>query len=243
MGRQLVRKGKKGFLKVILLILILILLLAAAGVYAGFGVVSIQYSGNKHYTEEEMNQCIFGTEHPNALLYVLFGNKKKEIPFVQKYDVEVQWPNKMSVTVYEKAIVGYISYMGCNMYFDKDGIVVESSSDKYEDVPEIAGLNFKSIVLDSKLEVGNDALFSQILEMTQAFHKYELNVKKVYFDTSYNVSLYMGDVKVMLGSAKDCTDKLYALKQISDKLNTMNGTLYMENYDGTSSSIIFKKEN
>lgn len=56
------------------------------------------------------------------------------------------WPNKMNVAVYEKAIVGYISYMGCNMYFDKDGIVVESSSENYEDVPQITGLDFKSIV-------------------------------------------------------------------------------------------------
>ena len=38
-------------------------------------------------------------------------------------------------------------------------------------------------------------------------------------------------------------DKMYALKQLSSKLADMKGTLYMENYDGTSSSIIFKKEN
>lgn len=243
MGRQLGRNRKKGALKIVLLVVVAVLLLAAAGVYAGFGVVSIQYAGNEHYTKEQMNTYIFGTEHPNALLYVLFGDKKKDIPFVQKYDVEIQWPSRMSVIVYEKAIVGYISYMGCNMYFDKDGIVVESSSETYEGVPEITGLDFKSIVLDSKLEVGNAAVFSQILELTQAFDKYDLNVKKVYFDSSYNVSLYLQDVRIMLGSADNCNDKLYALKQISGNLVEMKGTLHMENYDGTSSSIIFKKEN
>lgn len=242
MGRQLVRKSKKKIL-IILLVIVLVILLAAAGVYTVFGAVSIQYIGNKHYTEQELNEYIFGTQNPNVLLYKLFGNKDKDIPFVQKYDVEAEWPNKMTVMVYEKAIVGYISYMGCNMYFDKDGIVVESSSAAYESVPEIQGLKFKSIVLDSKLDVGNDALFSQILEMTQEFRKYELNVGKVYFDSYYNVSLYMGDVRVMLGSAENCMDKMYALKQISSQLVDMKGTLYMENYDGTSSSIIFKKEN
>ena len=71
--------------------------------------------------------------HPNAAVYIrCFGKKNKQIPFIQKYDVEVTiWPDKMNVAVYEKAIVGYISYMGCNMYFDKDGIVVESSSENY----------------------------------------------------------------------------------------------------------------
>lgn len=55
---------------------------------------------------------------------------------------------------------------------------MESSSENYEDVPQITGLDFKSIVLDAKLEVGNDAVFSQILELTQAFDKYQLGVKR-----------------------------------------------------------------
>ena len=37
--------------------------------------------------------------------------------------------------------------------------------------------------------------------------------------------------------------KLYALKQVSEKLTGMKGTLHLENYDGTTASIIFKKEN
>ena len=221
MGKQLGRKNNKRKLKWILAGIVIALLLAGGGIYAGFMVTDITYTGNKHYTQQQMTECIFGTEHPNALIYTLFGKKNKNIPFIQKYDVEVTWPNKMNVAVYEKAIVGYISYMGCNMYFDKDGIVVESSSENYEDVPQITGLDFKSIVLDAKLEVGNDAVFSQILELTQAFDKYQLGVKKVYFDSSYNVSLYMGNVKVMLGSAADCNDKLYALKQVSEKLTGM----------------------
>jgi len=243
MGKQLGRKNNKRKLKWILAGIVIALLLAGGGIYAGFMVTDITYTGNKHYTQQQMTECIFGTEHPNALIYTLFGKKNKNIPFIQKYDVEVTWPNKMNVAVYEKAIVGYISYMGCNMYFDKDGIVVESSSENYEDVPQITGLDFKSIVLDAKLEVGNDAVFSQILELTQAFDKYQLGVKKVCFDSSYNVSLYMGNVKVMLGSAADCNDKLYALKQVSEKLTGMKGTLHLENYDGTTASIIFKKEN
>lgn len=243
MGKRLKnhRKGKK--IKIILLVLSCVLLLAGTGVYFLFRVNSVEYTGNRHYDETQLNQFLFGGHPPNALLYMLFGDKEKEIPFIQRYDVEVLWPDKMSVTVYEKAIVGYISYMGCNMYFDKDGIVVESSSEYYEGVPEISGLSFRSIVLDSKLDVGNDAVFGQILELTQAFDKYDLDINKVYFNAAYEVTLHMGDIKIMLGSAADCTDKLYALKQMSGKLSDMRGTLYLSDYNGSESSIIFKKEN
>ena len=115
MGKQLGRKNNKRKLKWILAGIVIALLLAGGGIYAGFMVTDITYTGNKHYTQQQMTECIFGTEHPNALIYTLFGKKNKNIPFIQKYDVEVTWPNKMNVAVYEKAIVGYISYMGCNL--------------------------------------------------------------------------------------------------------------------------------
>jgi cell division protein FtsQ len=242
MGRRL-KKRRKTVDKIIVLVIMIVLAVASAVIYFGFRVVSIDYTGSKHYDKEQLNSYIFSNKTQNTLLYKLFGDKDKEIPFIQKYDVEIEWPNKLHVTVYEKAIVGYISYMGCNMYFDKDGIVVESSSQNYEGVPEISGLTFKSIVLHSKLDVGNTAVYNRILEMTQAFNKYNLNVDKVYFDSSYSVILYMNDIKVILGDADNCTDKLYALKQMSDKLVDMKGTLYLENYNGDSKSIIFKKEN
>ena len=243
MGEQLKSKKKKTYIKIIVLVVLCAVLIAGGAGYFLFRVESIEYTGNKHYDEEELTECIFGSGTPNALLYTLFGNKDKEIPFVQRYDVEVQWPNKLSVTVYEKAVIGYISYMGCNMYFDKDGMVVESSSEFYEGVPEIAGLVFQSIVLDSKLDIGNDAVYRQILEMTQSFKKYELDIRKVYFNADYEATLYMGDVKVILGDTEDCMDKLYALKQMSEKLTGMKGTLYLDNYNGSESSVIFKKEN
>lgn len=242
MGKQLGRKNNKRKLKWILAVIVIALLLAGGGIYAGFMVTDITYTGNKHYTQQQMTECIFGTEHPNALIYTLFGKKNKNIPFIQKYDVEVTWPNKMNVAVYEKAIVGYISYMGCNMYFDKDGIVVESSTDLYENVPQIDGLKFDSIVINTKLDVGNADIYNTILDLIQSFDKYDIDVDKVYFDASYNITLYMGDVKVSLGSSKDFTDRLFELKQLSSRFGTLKGTLYLDDYNGDESSIIFKRE-
>ena len=75
--------------------------------------------------------------------------------------------------------------MGCNMYFDKDGIVVESSTDLYENVPQIDGLKFDSIVINTKLDVGNADIYNTILDLIQSFDKYDIDVDKVYFDASY----------------------------------------------------------
>lgn len=124
----------------------------------------------------------------------------------------------------------------------KDGIVVESSTETFEKVPEIIGLKFNSIVLDSKLEVGDDEVFRHILDLTQSFDKYNLDVSKVYFDSSDNVILYIDEVKVYLGKSDDYTDKLFELKQMKTKFAGLKGSLYMQDYTKDSSSIIFKKD-
>ncbi len=242
-GHNKTRKSKKGkYIRIAAVAALVLIIAAGAGSYFIFRVDNIEYLGGTHYEPEELNQIIFGTDKPNALYYKLFGEKDKEITFVEKYDVDVAWPNKMTVTVYEKSIVGYISYMGCNMYFDREGIVVESTSQQYENVPEISGLKFTSIVLNSKLEIGNDEVFGRILEMTQAFDKYELDIDRIYFNSSYEVTLNMGEVKILLGSSADSTDKLFALKQMAPKLEGLKGTLDLREYDGNNSSIIFKKD-
>ncbi|MDO5402280.1 MAG: cell division protein FtsQ/DivIB [Eubacteriales bacterium] len=237
------KKKSRHMLRRIVLIAAAAFLVLGVGVYYIFQVKTIEYVGNKHYTSDEMNERLFHGRTPNALMYKLFGGSEKSIPFIQKVDVDIDLPDKMYITVYEKAVIGYINYMGCNMYFDKDGIIVESSTQEYEGVPEILGLKFKSIVLDSKLDVGSDKVFQQILDLTQSFNKYQLDVDKVYFNSCYEVTLYMGEVKVLLGSEADMTDKLFELKQMEEKLTGLKGTLHLENYSGTDFSVIFKKEN
>lgn len=233
---------KRRYVKWIVALLLMLVVIAVSVSFVVFKVKDVQYEGCEHYDKEELNQLIFGTDSPNALHFKLFGNKDKEIPFIEKYDVDIQWPDKMHIVIYEKPIVGYISYMGCNMFFDREGMIVESSSETYENVPEVYGLKFNSIVLNTKLDVGDSGLFARILELTQGFDKYELNIDRIIFDSSYDVILEIDNIRVELGNPKDCTERLHVLKQMMPSLSGLSGVLRLSDYDGTDSSIIFTKE-
>ena len=243
MGKSKPRK-RKGHSKIIVfLIVAFVIIFLSLTVAFVFKVKNIEYTGSQHYNNEELTKSIFNGKSPNALLYFLFEkNNQSVIPFIQKYDVEIGWPNKMIVTVYEKPIIGYVNYMGCDMYFDKDGVIVESSTKTLSGIPQVTGLSFKSIVLNSKLEVSNHSVFSQILELTQTFHKYEIIVDKIYFDSNNEVTLYISDVKVLLGNCDKLVDKLNELKQMSPQLVGKKGILHLENYTTDTPSIIFDKE-
>ena len=244
MGKTKKRKRRSIKKWIILAVVISMITVVGSSIALIFNVNTIEYIGGSHYDNDQLNGYLFEGKNPNALVYYLIDkNKTCTIPFVQKYDVEITWPNKMSITIYEKPVVGYVSYMGCNMYFDKDGIVVESSTKALDEIPQITGLTFKSIVLNSKLEVSNNGVFDKILELTQGFDKYKISVDKIYFNSSSEVTVYMGNVKVLLGDCNDVTDKLYELKQMSVKFEGLKGTLHLENYTTDTKSIIFKEEN
>ena len=77
-------KRQKNNNRVIKIVVPVIICLVAALVVAGyflFRVNNISYEGNRHYSDEEMNNYIFGTDTPNAVVYNIFGKKNKQIPF------------------------------------------------------------------------------------------------------------------------------------------------------------------
>lgn len=226
-----------------LLIAFLVVSIVCFSIYVAFRVDVIEYEGNTHYSDEEMSDYLFNGTTPNSLIYFLFGNTNIEIPFIQKYDVEIKWPNKFYISVYEKPIIGYVKYMGSYMYFDKDGIVVESSTELIDTVPEVQGLEYSSIVLNKKIEVADASIFDKILELAQGFDKYDLDVDSIQFDSEGNIYVNIGSVKVAMGNTDDYSERLFELKQLYSKLNGLSGTLYLNEFDGSSDTIIFKKDN
>lgn len=231
--------------KAIISIVVILLFGCALFVSTGFRTTQIEYEGNTRYEESELTAYIFGGKYNvNTLIYYFVSDRKEKatIPFVQDYEVTVNWPNKLHVKIYEKSIIGYISYMGYNLYFDKDGIIVDSSLEKLESIPEVTGLNYSNVVLHSKLDVENDKVFSILLELVQLCQKYSINLNKVFFDKTLNVTMYVDNIRILLGDYSTITEKVYEVSQMMPQMQGLSGTLYMENFSEDTSSIVFKKD-
>ena len=110
-------------------ILLGILLLLAALVFA-VRIKEIKVTGNSHYTEEQVIDLVLGGKWSRNSAFCYYENRFREhksIPFIEEYKIEFKSPTKIEIVVFEKSVVGYVSYMSSYMYFDKDGIIVESS--------------------------------------------------------------------------------------------------------------------
>lgn len=215
-----------------------------------FCLKEVDVTGSKRYSDKQIKELVLKTrlDYNSILLYLKYHYlKTPDIPFVEKIDVEMTTNHKVTVYVYEKMVIGCVEFMGEYLYFDKDGIVVESSPKKIENVPVINGLQFNEIVLNKKLHVLNydndqsdntelsnntgqsieteqnaqteqsKKLFHVILNLTKLISKYELNVNSINFDYSNEVSLRCKDIRVLLGDKSDYEEALSDLKNILKK--------------------------
>ena len=218
-------------------VLVSIILLFAI-ILVTISVSEVEVTGNRYYTAEQAEELVFPTRMSrNSVACMVSGlmGKKRSIPFVQDYKISFLSPGEVEVIVYEKSIVGYVSYMSSYMYFDKDGIVVESANRGIPGIPEVTGLRFGSIVLYKPLPVESEKIFSMILNLTQALSSNEIPVDRIRYDRDLNATLQIGGLSVQLGSTQEMNGKLTQLKNLLPEIRDKHGTVDLSGYDPTVS--------
>ncbi len=208
-----------------------------------YKVTTVYVEGNIHYSNEEiMDMVMKGALGDNSLFLALkYKNKGVDnIPFVQTMDVTILAPDTIRITVYEKAVAGYIEYLDRYMYFDKDGIIVETSGERTTGIPQVTGLQFGYVVMHEKLPVENPEIFEDILDITQLLNKYGVQADKIRFDKSMHKTLYFGDARVSLGSNENIGEKIMKLKGILPELEGKKGMLRMDNYSEEMRNVTFE---
>ena len=214
--------------------------LLAAGI---FRVDQVEITGNSFYSDEEIKELVIG-EHPNSL-YLMFQYDYlggKEIPFVDNVEIALEAPDHIKIRVYEKTLIGYVKYMGSNLYFDKDGTVVESSDDVLNGVPCIKGLKFDSLTLHEKLNVENTDVFEMLLSMNQMMKKYELSPDAITLkNNSTEIVLTFDQVRVNLGDGTHMDEKAARIKSLLPDLVDKAVVLHMEEYTNETTNISFIK--
>lgn len=253
-GRRRERKPEKlRFSKTkriaILAMVLSCLLLLIVGVFFyvihNYRVTTVHVDGNVHYTNEEIIEMVMGGRFGNNSLFLSLKYRDKGIegiPFVETMDVDIEAKDTIRITVYEKALAGYVRYLGRCVYFDKDGIVVETSEEETAGIPQVTGLTFDHVVLHDRLPVDKPELFDEILNITQQLAKYNLSADRIYFDSTYEVTLYFGEARINLGENKDIDEKIMKLQYILPDLLGKSGTLDMREYSEDTKTYSFEQD-
>lgn len=230
---------------VIVAFLIVGLLAGYYYIIKNYMVTTVYVEGNVHYTNEEIMGMVMDGYYGDNSLFLSLKYKDKsigDVPFVEKMDISVLDPHTIKIEVYEKALAGYVEYLERYMYFDKDGIVVETSTEKTKGIPLVTGLVFDHIVLYQPLPVENMDIFDDILSITQLVNKYNLSIDRIYFGSDDTLTLYFENVKVALGARENLEIKVMKLQYMLPELIGKSGTLRMEEYTEETNTITFEPD-
>ena len=227
--------------------LVLLFLLVSGGLYIinNYKVTTVYVDGSIHYTNEEIMDMVMEGRLGDNSLYLSLKYRDKgveNIPFIEMMDVSIEARDTIRITVYEKALAGYVRYLGRYVYFDKDGIVVETSEEETAGIPQVTGLSFDHVILHEPLPVDNPDLFNEILNITQQLAKYSLTADRIYFDSTYQVTLSFGDAKVALGENVNIKKKIMLLQSLLPNLMGKSGTLDMREYSEDTKTYSFEQD-
>lgn len=245
--RKLNMTGGSGLIIKCVLIAAVLLLIAGGVIWFlnAFRITSVMVEGNIHYSTDQITDMVMNSDFSNnsVFLSMQYHNKSiTDVPFVERIDVSVVDRQTVKITVYEKALAGYVQYLGSYMYFDKDGIVVESSNVLTPGIPEVSGLKFNHVVLHEALPVENEEIFQEILNITNLLNKHGLSATKIQFDSLYDVSLHFGKVRVIMGEDADMDQIIMHLTGILPHLEGKSGVLHMENFSESNKDITFEED-
>lgn len=230
-----------------LLTVLVVLGLAALIIFKVFAVKNVEVKGNKLYSDSRIEKWVLNDKYSWNSLYVFFKYKvkeTKELPFVDYMKISMKNPHTLQIQVYEKGVLGYVyvSSLGKNAYFDKDGFVVELSSDAIEDTVKITGLKIDTAELYEKLPLKDSSVLRTLLNVTQLLDKYEIEPEIIYVTPDGEILLSYGDIQAYVGSNIYLNEKILRLQKILPELKDMKGTLHLETWTESARDIYFTKD-
>lgn len=207
----------------------------------GFKLKEVKVTGNELYTNKQIRESVLNDEYSWNTLYVVLKYKMfkmREIPFIDEMEIEMLSPHKIQIKVYEKAIIGYIEANNQNVYFDKDGFVVEISKRLIENVPRVEGIECREVVVYEKLNLKDQESLSLLLTFSNQLEKYELVPKTIAF-LETGLSVDFGKVQAVIGDSQYLIEKVMRLDAIIPQLGDKKGTLHLENWTPLNTDAVF----
>lgn len=231
----------KRFLKICIVPAVLVGILVIA--FFALRIKSVRVEGSEIYSEQEIIQSAMADSYSYNTLYFWFSSRIKGVrclPFTQEIEVEWNRINEITLHVYDKTISGSVKYMGQYVFFDKDGIVLQSLSQPMDHIPIVTGIKFGKFTMNEAFEVDDDSLFETIMNISQLINHYQVPVDEVHFDGD-KPSLNSGNVTVNLGKKSFYDDDMAALASVLKKAKKkkLSGTIDMEHFQ-TGDKIILK---
>ena len=241
-GKKKITRRKVMYYSTLIMMLLCVLLIVFLLV---FQIRKIKIEGNKYSSAAEIHAWLQEDELSSNSLYLMwkfYFTDMELLPTMKEAKLKLLNPWTVQLYVTDKTVVGYIDLGEECVYFDENGQVLAQTTEWWDGVPRVDGLQISEVKLHEELPVSkeNKKAFKSLLEISATLEKYELTPSKLEVDGA-DVYLYFGNKCVILGN-DNIESRISQITPIMEKLGDQGGTLHLENYDSENTIISFEKD-
>ena len=109
-------------------------------------------------------------------------------------------------------------------------------------MPFFDGIEVSHVIEGEKLPIKGSSVLTTAVALATIFQKNDAIPDHIEFDTSYQITLTYGDIRVMLGKDEYLEDKMTRVSAILPKLSGKKGILHLENVNDNSKTITFEQD-
>jgi cell division protein FtsQ len=150
--------------------------------------------------------------------------------------------NSICITVDEDIPVGCIRYLDSYIYFDREGVFIDSAMERNESIPFYSGIVPDYVFKGEELPINKKNLLDSAVILAEIFQKNDMLPDYITSDSSGDLSMQYGDILVQLGKPEYLEDKMARVLAILPKLEGETGTLHLENINENVKTVTFELE-
>lgn len=236
----------------ILLIIVSLAVILGLGIYfliTDFSIRRIEIKGNNTYTNAEILERMKEDGYVDNTLLMVIQNQmfgQTYLPFIEKVTMSYDDTHVLKIRVKEKLRAGVFKYMNEYVYFNENGIAVESRNTLFDGVPVVTGVKFNEMSVDKKILENKVPVkkqyFNTIVSITKKIAAYGIPVTEIHFEGEDDITLHSSKYRIYLGSSSYLDGKMSKISSILETISSSykKGTIDMHLYTDEKPVITLK---
>lgn len=236
----------------ILLLIVSLAVVLGLGIYfliTDFSIRRIEIKGNNTYTNAEILERMKEDGYVDNTLLMVIQNQmfgQTYLPFIEKVTMSYDDTHVLKIRVREKLRAGVFKYMNEYVYFNENGIAVESRNTLFDGVPVVTGVKFNEMSVDKKILENKVPVkkqyFNTIVSITKKIAAYDIPVTEIHFEGEDDITLHSSKYRIYLGSSSYLDGKMSKISSILETISSSykKGTIDMHLYTDEKPVITLK---
>ena len=229
--KKKINKKVIGFFSILIIIGVIIALALTAPI---FNITDIEVYGNNQITS---NTIISLSRLKKGENIFKFNNsvqeRIKENSYIDSVKISRKLPGKVAITVEERKIKYQTNLINSYVYIDKNGYILENSSERKEGIPLIVGLSAKEdeLMNEKRLKTEDLEKINNIIKIVDASKAINIDnlITDINTEDKSNYVLYLEskNKKINIGDTSNLTNKMLYVQKMLENEEGKKGSLFV----------------